>query len=468
MKKVRWAVKMYHDWRVHCHSVGLERISCNLDDRASISATSLRFALCRFITEVKKVDGTDFPGKTLYDILICIQFHLECLGFSLKVINDEAFWDIKYTLDNTMKQHVALGIGLSVRQAEVLSVTDEDYLWSLGFLGSSTLDQLLNTAVFCTGKGFALHAGKEHRALRAIPFQSQLRFMWNSDGEIYLRYTEDIDLKTNKDGIKHKKIEAKTVDLYAIDRPERCPLRVILKYMSLLPKTRTCTAFYLQPRKKYFGKAWYLNRPAGINKLRNVVSDICRDTGLPGHYTNHTLRSGAATKMYQHDLDEQLIMEVTGHRSLAVRFYKRTSERQRKMASKCIFSWHWVIWYVTRPNYDQFLFIVCQCAYCSLFNTLLQLPIVSCYNSFVANNSRENTKGKVYACVMIVWHCDYSSKPWIIFHFPWILHDLMHITPLRFSCFLIQCFKPRHRTTAHVCALNLSHMALFLYMLNFR
>ena len=237
-----------------------------------------------------------------------------------------------------MKAGVASGIGIIVKQAEVLSSTDEDYLWSSGYLGTSNPEQLLNTMVFCVGKGFGLCAGKEHRALRAIPFNSQFRFMCDDDSEIYLEYTENIGLKMNKGGIKHKKVNVKSVVLYACDRPDRSPLHVILRYMSLLPKTRTCTAFYLQPRRKFFGKSWYLNRPAGVNKLRNVVGTLCQEAGLPGYYTNHSLCATAATKMYQKDIDEQLIMEVTGHRSLAVRSYKHTSLRQKKMASKCLFS----------------------------------------------------------------------------------------------------------------------------------
>ena len=75
---------------------------------------SIAFALCRFITEVKKVDEPDFPGKTLYDI-VCVQFHLECFGFAFKLINDKAFIDLKYTLYNTMKLRVMAGIGLSLK-----------------------------------------------------------------------------------------------------------------------------------------------------------------------------------------------------------------------------------------------------------------------------------------------------------------------------------------------------------------
>ena len=215
--------------------------------------------------------------------------------------------------------------------------TDEDYLWSLRLLGTSNPTQLLNTVVFCIGKGFALWVGMEHRALHGLAFKSQLQFMCDSDREHYLRYTKDIGMKTIKGGLKHKKVTVKTVDLYATDRPEWCPLHVIIKYLCLVPKDLTCSAFYLQPRCKFFGKVWYLNRPAGINKLCNVVGQMAREAGLPGYYTNHSLHAGTATKMYQSDINEQFIQEVTGHRSLAVYGYKRTSQKQRKVSSCSIF-----------------------------------------------------------------------------------------------------------------------------------
>ena len=144
-------------------------------------------------------------------------------------------------------------------------------------------------------------------------------------------------MKTNKGGLQHWHVDTKTMDLYAASNAARCPLRAIMNYMSLVPKTRTCPAFYLQPRRHFFRKAWHVNRPTGINRLRNTVHDLCVSAGLPGHYTNHSLHSTVATKLYQNNLDEQLIMEIIGHRSLAMRTYKRTSQRQRKMASKCLF-----------------------------------------------------------------------------------------------------------------------------------
>ena len=338
MKKIKWVTKMYREWRNYRHSLpDMHFIECDLDDKDTITKESLMFALCRFLTEVKKVDGTNFPGKTLYEILICVQFHLETLGFAFKLLNDEHFKDVKYTLDNVMKLRTAEGVGKPVRQAEVLSESHEEYLWRIGLLGINDPDTLLNTVIFIIGKGFSLRAGKEHYSLRRPPYNSQFTFLHDEDGQVFLRYHEAAGLKTNKGGLKHMKIEPKCVDLYPISDISRCPVRIIMLYLSKLPRGGTCKAFYLQPRKKYLPNSWYQNRCAGQNKLRDCIKDMCSKAGFPGFFTNHSLRSTAATKMYRSDIDEQLIMEITGHRSLAVRSYKRTCNAQHKKASNSVF-----------------------------------------------------------------------------------------------------------------------------------
>ena len=186
-KKIKWATKMYREWRNYRNSCPhLDNIACNLDLKSSITQESLTFSLSRFITEVKKKDGCDFPGKTLYDILICIQFHLESIGLFWKLLNDQMFSDVKYTLDNIMKLRTSQGVGISVRKAQILSHFDEELLWSLGLLGTANGETLLNTVVFMIGKGFALRAGKEHHALRGIGFNSQITFVRDNEGDIFL------------------------------------------------------------------------------------------------------------------------------------------------------------------------------------------------------------------------------------------------------------------------------------------
>ena len=224
MKKVKWVRNMYVTLRNHRNTSGVEQIVCDLEKKETFSETDLAYALCRFITEVKKLDGTEFPGKTLYDIVICVQFYLEILGFSWKLLNNEAFTDMKFTLDNVMKMRTAAGIGTSVKKANFMSSSNEDYLWSLGFLGTHSPDVLLNTVVFIMGKGFALRAEKEHQALRSPPLRSQFLSLHDDDGKIFIRYNEEIGLKTSKGGIKHRKIDPKEVNLYPIENPDRCPV----------------------------------------------------------------------------------------------------------------------------------------------------------------------------------------------------------------------------------------------------
>ena len=49
---------------------------------------------------------------------------------------------------------------------------------------------------------------------------------------------------------------------------------------------------------------------------------------------NHSLRATSTSRLYQSGVDEQLVMERTGHRSLTgVRSYKRTSDEQREALS---------------------------------------------------------------------------------------------------------------------------------------
>ena len=113
-------------------------------------------------------------------------------------------------------------------------------------------------------------------------------------------------------------MQPEEVDMYPIINIERCPVCTFLHYLAMLLKSAICQSFYLQPKKKYSPGLWYLNIPAGVKKLRDAIKDMAKKAGLPGFCTNHSLRSTAATRMYRSNIDEQLVMEITGHRSLAV------------------------------------------------------------------------------------------------------------------------------------------------------
>lgn len=80
----------------------------------------------------------------------------------------------------------------------------------------------------------------------------------------------------------------------------------------------------------------FTRQPVGIHKLEGFVRNLMDECGIPGYYTLHSLRASCATRLYNRGIDEQLITEVTGHRSNAVRDYKRTSEEQRVEVSRIL------------------------------------------------------------------------------------------------------------------------------------
>ena len=123
--------------------------------------------------------------------------------------------------------------------------------------------------------------------------------------------------------------------MYPSSNSERDPVRIIKKYCNLLPDGK-CKKFYLRPCKNTLPSVWYCDAPYGINKVRTAVKEMCRQAGIVGKFSNHSLRATCATRMYENSVPEQVIKETTGHRSDCVRTYKRTSDNLKKTASATV------------------------------------------------------------------------------------------------------------------------------------
>ena len=132
--------------------------------------------------------------------------------------------------------------------------------------------------------------------------------------------------------MKGRKIKQKVVRHHAnINNQERCFLPLFKRYRALCPSYAPPHAFYLQPLRSPTASCWYSNRPLGHNTLRNTVARLCSSAGIQGYKTNHSLRATATSRLYQSGVEEQQVMERTGHRSVeGVRSYKRTSDQQRQ------------------------------------------------------------------------------------------------------------------------------------------
>ena len=111
-----------------------------------------------------------------------------------------------------MKRLQRKGLGSRKRQAQVLTIENEEKLWKSGLLGDSNPKHLLDTMVFCNGLYFALRSGREHRQLRFNP--CQIEVVEKDDERSYLKYIEDIS-KNKPGGLKGRKLKQKEVCHYA-------------------------------------------------------------------------------------------------------------------------------------------------------------------------------------------------------------------------------------------------------------
>ena len=95
LSKMRWAVKAYSDWRhtrisevtgfdVRIYESDLERVDL-------LEKDSFEYAMCKFLAEVTKIDGSDYPGKTLYHLIVSTQKHINTKGKSWKLIENPNF-----------------------------------------------------------------------------------------------------------------------------------------------------------------------------------------------------------------------------------------------------------------------------------------------------------------------------------------------------------------------------------------
>ena len=87
---------------------------------------------------------------------------------------DPQFVDFRSSLDAELKRLQASGVGSVRKQAEPLTLEEEELLWEKRLLGDHSPEASLNTMVFVNGLYFALRSGNEHRQLRHNPCQIQI------------------------------------------------------------------------------------------------------------------------------------------------------------------------------------------------------------------------------------------------------------------------------------------------------
>ena len=158
-RKINWAVSNFDEWKrarnefasQHPES-GMSLIGPTLQE---MTKDELNFAISRFIQEIHKKDGSEYPGKTLRDLVLSIQMYLETQDMKFKLLDDPDFNQVRNTLDNVMKEKASRGVGTRTKQAQEITEDEEDSLWRCSALGDDDPETLSNTMVYMIGKLFS-------------------------------------------------------------------------------------------------------------------------------------------------------------------------------------------------------------------------------------------------------------------------------------------------------------------------
>ena len=292
----------------------------------------LAYWMSKFVLEARKADGSEYPPKTMYALVCCFKRYYEVSG--VHDVNpldtaDPRFGRFRQTLDAEMQRLHAKGLGSKRKQAESITADEEAMLWSVGQLGRGSAHALLNTVYFYNCKVFGLRSYDEHHSLQCSQFEKKV----DESGRLYLEYT-DRGSKTNRGGLKHMKVDNKTVKQYEnLDDPDHCVVNLFETYLSFIPSTNG--NFYFRPLPNdAAGTLKFSKQSVGRNTLAKLIPNMCKVTGIEGYKTGYSGKVTCATTLYRQGFSDQLIKERTGHRSLeALHQYKRTGSNQQHQLS---------------------------------------------------------------------------------------------------------------------------------------
>lgn len=320
VRRDNWAANVFRSW--------IEgRFPEKPSNAALLSDMDLKHLLPIFFHEVRREDGARYPAGSLVSLAAGLQRNAS-KERSVDFFKGDSFKVVTESIDAAMKISTKNGAGLQRRSAEVISIEEESRIWETE-LGEETPERLQQSLFYLNGLHFALRGRDEHAELTMDQFRLEKR-----DGVECLVYTEKKS-KTFTGGLKQRRLTPKEVVQFPNEEiPDRCHVRLFKKFTAVRPNGTD--RFYLLPLKKP-GTTWFTVRPLGKNTLGTLMKRMCENAGIQGNKRNHSLRATCATRLYRAGVDEQLIMEKTGHRSVVgVRQYKRTGDVQLRQCSAVI------------------------------------------------------------------------------------------------------------------------------------
>lgn len=328
-----WCTKLYIDWSTWRNTCAEKQVP-TLEELWTATESLITNSLKHFIFEIRRKDGSEYPGNTLYNIVCGLSRFIKTQRPDCNIMDKENinFNQFIACLDGRMKDLTTRGVGTTRRSADPISASDESIMWNCGAFSLTDGKGLLRTVYFYNSKVFGLRACDEHRKLSL----EQITFGNDSDGE-YVQF-QGRGNKVFSGGIRDRKTSDKCIKQYDTPDNERSVFKIIKEYVSCLHRANIFSGpFYRRPLDNIIPKQPRFSvAPVGVNAIRQLLPKAASLAGIQGNITAHSGKVTCATSLFQKNIDEQLIMSRTGHRSTAVRIYKRKCSNHEKNLSKIL------------------------------------------------------------------------------------------------------------------------------------
>ena len=230
---------------------------------------------------------------------------------------DSKFKLFRDALDCRRKRIFSAGIGVQPRQADPVTPDDERRLWDSGVFSTETSVGLSYIVYFYNCKVFGFRARDEHCNLTVDQYK-----ILTIGGRKCLQYSGR--LAKNVTGSFESRATPRVVRQFADPSNPRCIVSIFEKYLSLVPQSGR---FYRRPLPSR-NQPHYSAQHVGVNKLSDYMTEMYKAAKIDvqgRHITGHSGKVTCCTTLYAQDFDEQAIKSRSGHRSDAVRLYKRPS-----------------------------------------------------------------------------------------------------------------------------------------------
>ena len=320
----------FEQWQDQRHEKSSEECPSDLLEKPT--ADSLNRWLPRFVVEARREDGKPYPFSSISNLLAGLyHYSKECNRDCPNFMNrkDPTFKELTGTLEVTCRELPREGVGANVKHAAAFSPAEENALWDLRVSSDHAPVTLQRAVFFYVGKVFCLRGGQELRYFKIS------KFVCSTDPG----YTYVENGSKNRSGVNTKETNTVVLVYASPSTPPHCLVYLLDLYISKLPaESKERDVFCLRPAAGVpAGRTapWYERALVGKEKLRTFVATMCQEAGIAPK-TNHSLRATGATALFNANVLEKMIRDVTGHRSNSLQLYEHPTLQQKQAVSSVL------------------------------------------------------------------------------------------------------------------------------------